>query len=399
MSRRHTLLIVDDEADVVQSLQDLLRREFVVLGATQAQEGLRLLHRQPVHVVMTDQRMPEMSGIDFLRHVRQDRPEAIRLLFTGYADIKAVIDAINEGHVYRYLAKPWDPDELRSVLHQAGEQYDLLHERQLLLEDLRRKNEELEQANRELRQSDALKEAFIRVASHELRTPLTILLALPELALRMKGLDGHTTEWFRRIEQAGQRLHRLVEQLLQMLRAGRFERPLDLRPMDCAAVVGEAVEDIRPFLQQRRQQLTVDLAPDLGLIEAEAGKIRICLDHLLINAIKFTPDSGTIVVSGQRDWETVRLAVHDSGVGIEPDHLPHLFEPFFTEVDVSRHCSGQFEFGRRGLGLGLSLVRAFVRMHGGDVQVATTLGQGSTFTITLPIRAPTAAAVTPLEKP
>ena len=150
MNRRHTLLVVDDEFDVVQSLQDLLRREYRVLGATHVRDALRLLREQPVHVVMSDQRMPDTTGIEFLRAVRHEQPEAVRLLFTGYADIKAVIDAINEGHVYRYITKPWDPDELRTILHQAGEQYDLLVERQRLLDDLRRKNQELEQANVEL---------------------------------------------------------------------------------------------------------------------------------------------------------------------------------------------------------------------------------------------------------
>jgi signal transduction histidine kinase len=384
MLRRHTLLVVDDEPDVVQSLQDLLRREYRVLGATHPRDGLRLLHEQPVHIVMTDQRMPEISGVEFLRNVRRDRPDAIRLLFTGYADIKAVIDAINEGHVYRYITKPWDPDELITVLRQAGERYDLLQERQQLLDDLRRKNEELEQANVELRQANALKEAFIRVASHELRTPLTILLALPEMALRMRGLDATTTDWFRRIHQAGMRMHRLVEQLLQMLQAGRFERPLERRPTDCAALVGEAVEDIRPFVEQRRQRLTLDLADDLGTIDVEAGKIRNCLDDLLINAVKFTPDGGTIAVIGRRDAAAMRLQVRDNGIGIEAANLPHIFEPFFTEMDVARHASGQFQFGRRGLGLGLSLVRAFVDMHGGTVDVASTPGQGTTFTLTLP---------------
>jgi signal transduction histidine kinase len=405
VDRRHTLLVVDDEPDVVQSLRDLLRREFYVLGVTRARDGLRLLHEQPVHVVMTDQRMPEMTGVEFLRDVRRDRPDAIRLLFTGYADIKAVIDAINEGHVYRYITKPWDPDELLALLHQAGEQYELLQERRRLTDDLRRKNEELERANAELRQANALKEAFIRVASHELRTPLTIMLALPDLALRVCGPDAPSADWFRRIRQTGSRLHRLVEELLLMLQAGRFDRPLLRRPTDCAALVREAVEDIRPFVEQRRQQLALDLAPDLGTIDVESGKIRICLDHLLINAIKFTPDGGSIAVIGRRapltptlspqggrgqgeGGDAVRLQVRDSGIGIEPDNLPHIFEPFFTEVDVSRHSSGQFEFGRRGLGLGLSLVRAFVQMHGGTVEVASTPGQGTTVTMVLPVRRP-----------
>src|SRR5712664_607295 len=144
MSRRHTLLVVDDEPDVVHSVQDLLRLDYKVLGATRAKEGLRILQEQEVHLVMTDQRMPEMTGVEFLGHVRGDHPEAIRLLFTGYADIKAVIDAINCGNVYRYLTKPWDPDELQSVIREACERYDLIAERNKLVIDLQTKTEQLE---------------------------------------------------------------------------------------------------------------------------------------------------------------------------------------------------------------------------------------------------------------
>src|SRR5688500_111562 len=96
---RHTILVVDDEPDVVESVKDLLRFDHRVLGATSPAEALRLLQTEEVHVVMTDQRMPEMTGVQFLSKVRGASPDAIRLLFTGYADIKAVIDAINQGSV------------------------------------------------------------------------------------------------------------------------------------------------------------------------------------------------------------------------------------------------------------------------------------------------------------
>src|SRR6266849_5658392 len=101
MTLRHTVLVVDDEADVVQSVQDLLRLDYRVLGATRAQEALKLAQEEEVHIVMTDQRMPEMTGVEFLRRIRGEHHDAVRLLFTGYADIKAVIDAINQGNVYR----------------------------------------------------------------------------------------------------------------------------------------------------------------------------------------------------------------------------------------------------------------------------------------------------------
>src|ERR1700730_18019998 len=176
VAARHCLLIVDDEPEVVHSLQDLLRFDYRVLGTTRAAEGLKLLDRENVHIVMSDQRMPEMSGVEFLPRMRDTHRDAIRLLFTGYADIKAVIDAINQGHVFRYITKPWDVDELQTVLRQAAERFDLFAELKQLLAELQEKNGQLEAMNAELRQSSNLKEAFIKVASHELRTPLTIVL-------------------------------------------------------------------------------------------------------------------------------------------------------------------------------------------------------------------------------
>jgi DNA-binding NtrC family response regulator len=134
---RPPILIVDDEPEILYSLRGLLRKEFDVHTATSAYEGLQLMRRQPVHAILTDQRMPQTTGVEFLKQVRGEQPEAIRLIFTGYADIKAVIDAINQGNVYRYLTKPWDPDELQAVLRQACAEYDRLAERQRILGDLR----------------------------------------------------------------------------------------------------------------------------------------------------------------------------------------------------------------------------------------------------------------------
>ncbi len=385
MGRRHTILVVDDEADVIASVQDLLRLDYRVLGATRAEDGLATLREHEVHVVLTDQRMPGMSGVEFLRRVRESHPEVTRLLFTGYADIKAVIDAINQGNVFRYITKPWDPEELQTIIRQAVEQFDLLEERKRLLTDLCAKNEELEQTNQELRQAHELKAAFIKVASHELRTPLTILMGLTELALRTPGLAEPLKGWLTHAHKAGVRLQRLVDQLIQMLLVDHFDRPLDRVPTDVAGLLQTAAEDVRPFVEQRRQMLSLELAPDLGMLKLDAVKIRDGLDHLLLNAIKFTPDGGTIRLAGCRTADRgVLIRVADTGLGIDPVSLPHIFQPFFTAFDVSRHSSGQFEFNRRGLGLGLSLVKAFVEMHGGQIEVASQPGQGTTFTITLP---------------
>src|SRR5207249_933664 len=108
---KHSVLLVDDEPEILFSLRGLLRREFELFTAESGPQALELLKSHATHVIMSDQRMPGMTGIELLRQTRLHYPAAIRIVFTGYADIKAVIDAINEGHVYHYLTKPWDPDD------------------------------------------------------------------------------------------------------------------------------------------------------------------------------------------------------------------------------------------------------------------------------------------------
>ena len=412
MRAKHTILVVDDEPDVIKSIQDLLRFDYRVLGATRASDGLRLLREQPVHVVLTDQRMPEMTGVEFLRRLREEHPDTVRLLVTGYADIRAVIDAINEGNVYRYITKPWEPEELQAVVREAVERFELLAERKRLVEELKAKNEELGHTNAELVRANELKSAFIQVASHELRTPLTILMGLTRLAgasasagqQPQSGAPSAPLKGFLdRIEQAAKRLQHLVDQLVTMLQAGRFEQGLDRQPADMAALLNQAADDVRPFVELRKQTLSVDVPPDLGTADVEGAKVRDSLNHLLLNAIKFTPDGGRITLSAQRlqphagpdlTGDAIRIRVADTGAGIDAASRAKLFEPFFTGFDVSRHSSGQFEHGRRGLGLGLSVVKAFIEMHGGTVRVDTEVGRGTTFTITLPVASPAATAET-----
>jgi response regulator RpfG family c-di-GMP phosphodiesterase len=131
------ILLVDDEPEMLYSLRELLRREFNLHTAESGRQALEILRQQPIHVIMTDQRMPEMTGIQLLRHVKEQSPQTVRMVFTGYADIKAVIDGINEVGLYRYMTKPWDPDELTRVLHEAAAEHDRVAEQRGLLADLR----------------------------------------------------------------------------------------------------------------------------------------------------------------------------------------------------------------------------------------------------------------------
>ena len=397
MAAKPCLLVVDDEPDLVQSVKDLLRRDYNVLGATRASEGLQIMDRERVQIVMSDQRMPEMTGVEFLGRIKELHPEAIRLLFTAYSDMTAVIDAINQGSVYRYISKPWESaDELKSILKQACEYYQLQEDRRLLLLQVQEKNAQLMAANTELSRANELKKAFIKVASHELRTPLTILLGLSEQAIRMTQAQPEVHSWTERIHHAGVRLHDRVDQMVKLLLAERFERHLQPQEVDAATLIRSAITEVVSFAELRQQRLEPSVPDDLGVIHVEPDKIRDSLMQLLINAIKFTPNGGTIRIAAERtilpsppgrgpgDEGALRIAVSDTGQGIEPANLTRIFEPFFTRFDVSRHSSGTFEYDKRGLGLGLSVAKAFVEMHGGHMSVESKVGEGTTFTMELP---------------
>jgi signal transduction histidine kinase len=376
---RHTILIADDDPQIIQRVGDVLRPQFRVLTAQTVAQAMQHLRGDDVHIVMTDRKMPDMSGVEFL-HLLHDRyPHVVRLLFTAFSDVNGMIEAINQGRIYRYVTKPWADDELRSVVLQAAERYDLLAERKRLSDELKSRNLELEAANARLRESDALKTAFIQVASHELRTPLAILRGMAHLAATTAGSD-----YLPRIRDSAERLGRLVDQLVTMLSLNRIGKPIERRPTEINVLLTSAADDVRPFVDLRHQTLTTNFSPDLGFADIDPAQIRDAINQLLLNAIKFTPDNGSISLTAQRDDYGITLQVTDTGIGIDPESRARIFEPFFTAFDVSRHASGQFEFNRRGMGLGLSIVKEFIDLHGGSIQVESEVGKGTMFMIRLP---------------
>src|SRR3954452_13791234 len=231
-SRRHTLLVVDDEVDVLESLRHLFHRTYRVLTASSGDQALEQLRKNDVHLILSDQRMPGMSGDVFLSQARRLQPDAIRMLFTGYADIQAVINAVNEGQIFRYILKPWDAAELEGVIRQAAEQYDLLAERKRLIAELQTANARLTRANEELALAGQLKSAFIEVASHEFNTPITLVLGLSEL-LRLvdPAREEQEREIIDRIAGSARQLARLVANTLTLMMSEDFRHTLRREPV------------------------------------------------------------------------------------------------------------------------------------------------------------------------
>lgn len=187
---RDQLLIIDDEEEVLRALYRQFRRDYAVHLANSAEAGYRIMTEFPVHVIISDQRMPGMNGAEFFGKIKTEFPDAVRLLLTGYSDIQAVIAAINDGNIFRYIVKPWDPLELDTIVREAFDRYHLLVENRLLLVKLQQANSDLEarvaartaelaDANERLKALNAQKDQFLGMAAHDMRTPITVIQASP----------------------------------------------------------------------------------------------------------------------------------------------------------------------------------------------------------------------------
>ena len=392
---RHTFLIVDDEPDVLAALERLFADDYDVLLANSATAALELLDKHSVQIVMSDQRMPEMSGVDFLTQVRERFPSAVRILITGYSDMSSVVEAINQGHIYSYVSKPWRSESLRTTVRLASDHYDLSAERRRLLRDLQISNRALEQrnselalANAELKELDRLKNVFMELVSHELNTPIAIILGYTFLLEKELKLDPSSTgaRALRGIGSSGQRLRNITSKVFRVLSTSATSIALDYEDVQISALVDEIARIVSPFLDKRGQSLQVD-CPTALVARIDRNQIADALVNLVMNAIKFSDDGQVIQLLArlEDDARTLLLRVSDEGVGISNEDQPRIFESFFGTFNSKHHSSGEFEFKKRGIGLGLTMVRRFAELHGGQVEVESSEGEGTTFSLRIPI--------------
>jgi signal transduction histidine kinase len=171
------------------------------------------------------------------------------------------------------------------------------------------------------------------------------------------------------------------------MRSDDFRRTLQRAPVDLAELLHNVVDKVQPFVRSRNLRLKDAVSGDLGVFEIDGDKIDACTVNLLTNAIKFTPDGKEITLAARLAGpDEAEITVSDSGIGLDERSLRQLFQPFFTQFDSSHHSSGDFGFNKRGLGLGLSIVKQFIDLHGGSVSAESGLGVGTAVTIRLPRR-------------
>ncbi len=420
------ILIVDDDPRNLTVLETILDDPgYRLVRAESADQALlALVVEEDFSLLILDIRMPGMTGLELATLIKARKKTAqvpIIFLTAYYNEDQHVLEGYGTGAV-DYLQKPVNPGVLRSKvavfaeLHRKGREVAIAN-RALLTEvsarrraeaDLRLLNETLEQrvtesssalvkvgaALREkalaLEDSHRRKDQFLAMLGHELRNPLAPLASAVQFLGLQKSEDPLLRQALVVIERQVGHLKRLIDDLLDASRitSGRVHlQEARVAPND---VMEHAVQTVRPLLDQRRHELTVSLSPHPIWLFADAVRLEQLVVNLLINAAKYTDEGGRVWLSVQQEGDECVVRVRDTGVGIDANLLPYVFN-LFSQAERSLDRS------QGGLGIGLALVRGIAKAHGGSVEAHSTPGEGSEFVVRLPVMAAPAPQPTATE--
>lgn len=351
-----SILYLDDEENNLTAFKASFRRNFTVHVTSRADEAVNILKENKVHLIIADQKMPDISGVEFLELVKSEFPDPIRILLTGYADIEAVIDAINRGQVYRYITKPWDEQELRMVFTNAREHYDTKTE-------LRQKNEELSQAFKDLKR-------FIYSASHDLRAPLASIRSITELA-KSEG-NSSESDYLGMIETNVVKLDYFTQNLINYYQ--NLSDELRMENVNFPSLIDEVLSKSKPFSEGK--QINFNSSEIADTIQTDRNRLAVILGNLLVNTFIHGADENSAVdvsVSLIEENGNYRLVVKDNGKGISPQKLKEIHEML---NGTKEHESG--------FGMGLYIVREVSKRLEGQIELNSTAGSGTEVIITLP---------------
>lgn len=391
---RARLLVVDDEESVAMTVSAVLRQDgFEVETAASGTEAVLRLENNEFDLVLTDLHMEGGDGISVLAEVRQRAPLTISIVLTGFASVETAIAALRSG-AYDYLVKPCNVEDLKHTVRRGVEHRRLMmaeREARASLEELNRelqqrveeRTAELVRRNEELAEANRAKDVFLATLSHELRTPLTPVLGWVNL-LRTGALDSASmAQALDTIERNARLQARLVDDLLDISRIITGKLQFEREPVDLNNVIETAVETVRGQAAQKQVELKTETHATPLIVQGSPVRLQQIVLNLLSNAVKFTEPGGSVSVRVEGASGEARVVVEDTGVGIAPEFLPHVFDRF-------RQADGSTTRQHGGLGLGLAIVQALTRLHGGCVRAESEGGgRGARFTFTIPCEAHT----------
>jgi len=397
---KNEILYVDDEYDNLFVFKSVFRRYYEVHTANSAEEGFEILKSHKVKVIISDQRMPIMTGVEFLTNVLEIYPDPFRMILTGFSDLDAIIEAVNKGHIYKYLSKPWNKDELKISIDNAIHAFDLKAENTRLIEELKQanlnleekvqertaqilaQNEEIQKVNEEifeknnfLEELNHQKNSVIRIVAHDLKSPL----------FSIKGVLSHIQDNISVPEHKEliQMSHEVIDECVTLI-----QNLLDVNAIeDQKSQISIEYFDLIDFVKSIIQRME-DKAAAKGIkiyfeanymsfaIATDKQYLRRILDNLLSNSIKFTPLDSNVFVDLKIVDHTIQINIKDQGKGFTKDDMTKLFQKFqklSTRPTANEHSSG----------LGLSIVKLLVDRLGGTIALVSKAEESANFQVIL----------------
>ena len=377
--RSRGVLIVDDERLNLTVLRDVLEDHYTVHTAESGEEALRLADRVALDVVVTDQRMPGMSGVELLTELRRRRPDLAGIVLTAYTDSQALEAAINQAAVFRFIRKPWEPAEILHALDQAGRQVAQRRTVERLVTLLADRSQALTDS---LQQLKAQQEAILNLERlgtigrlsaglmHDLKNVIVALRAA-EWEMARTTTSGPLKE-IMTLGMAGvDSLLRTLQTLQAYSRTGTLE--LQLASVDPATVVQDTMALSRMDLSYRTRRVTSQVAADLPSLQADRQKLIQVFVNLMRNALHATQNGAQVTLSVQAHGGEVEFSVEDEGPGVPTELQERIFEPFVSSK------------GDQGLGLGLYMAKLIVESHHGRIGVRNRPEGGARFEVVLPV--------------
>ncbi|WP_446875518.1 ATP-binding protein [Phormidesmis sp. 146-33] len=412
------VICVDDDSTILESLKielkQLLGRDCLVETAEGGEEALELfddLQRDKCEValVLADYIMPGLKGDELLKRVHECSPKTLNIMISGQADLEAVSKTIREAKLYRYISKPWQPEDLNMVVLEAIQSY--LKDRKLEMQSLQLQHAhteltqlyqkveqlnvnlehqvqertlQLQQKMQELETLSQVKEDFLYAVSHDLRTPLMgMLLVLKKLQTKPGEVLPLPRPVLNRMTESSDRQLQMLDSLLEAHSSDLVGLSLHRQPIDLKKLVSAIVQELEPWISEHGATLVDRCQVKIPLVQADPTQLRRVYENLIVNAIKHNPPGICLTLNIELEPLEVRCTIQDDGIGMTKADCDGLFDRY---VQGNRSLENR---SRRslGLGLGLYLCRQIITAHGGQIGVSSQIDQGATFWFTLSIGA------------
>ncbi|MBD3399830.1 MAG: response regulator [Candidatus Coatesbacteria bacterium] len=345
------ILVIDDERRMCESIRILLEKEgYRVVTAADGSEGIEKLKSERFSLCIVDLMMPKVDGFEVLAYVRNNLPQTLVIVITGYSSMRSSIEALRGG-AYDYLTKPFDFDIFKLTVEKA-------------LDKLR---------------IQRLNDEFISMITHDLKNPLTSIIGYCSLLLSgaYGKLAGEILPPLEGINTNAERLLDLINDFLVVNKISAEGLKLERQPIQLNSLLEHLSDNVQAQLEIKKIHFTLRLDADIPPVKCDALQIERVINNLLSNAVKFTPMGGSISIASGADDDWVWFAVTDTGTGIPPEQQEDIFQKY-SRIDKKTE----------GTGLGLFITKSIVDLHQGLIEIESTPGEGSTFTVRLPLHPP-----------